>query len=122
MATALKPVGSTPGLDTHLTQLAWFDLSESTLKLRHQRSEKLDLIAVRDQHNNGDIPPDDRLLVPEFPIDGYKHLELRLGETEQFAVLLTCPAHLGSRVDIVARELSPQTLRHAFVKQQSHVE
>jgi len=70
------------GLDTHLTKLAWIDPCENPFDLGDQRPKKVDLVAPRDQHNNGDVPPNDRLLVLEFPIDGDEHFELCLSNPE----------------------------------------
>ena len=117
----MPAVRSSGGLDTHLTQFTRLDIGENTLKFGDKRSKEVDLVASGDQDDNGNVPPADRLLVLDALVDGEQDVELRLGQREQFAVLLAGPSHFGSGTDLVASKLASQSLRHAFVKQQSHV-
>jgi hypothetical protein len=117
---SLAPV-SIVGLNTHLTQLARLDVGEGAFKSGNKRPEELDLVAARDQDNDGNVPPSDGLLVLDLSVNGDQDLELRFGQAKQFAVLLAGPTHFRSRVDLMASKLTTQPLRHALVKQQSHV-
>jgi len=62
--------------------------TEGPLQLRNQRKEKLDLVAVRHQHNHGDGEAGDRLLKAQALICGHEGVKLTFGQAQQLTVLL----------------------------------
>jgi hypothetical protein len=107
-------------LDCDLAQFTGFHLGQRSLEFWNEWAEELNLIPLRDKYDDRDRPAGHGLLILELLVDGDKHLEPRLRQGPQLAILLTRPTHLGHGSNVVARQFLPQTLRDALVKQQSH--
>lgn len=68
-------------------------------------------ITLRDQNHDRQLEPTHVVLKREVAIDSEEHVEVGLGQPEEFAVPPAGPAHFGNRSSLVPDQVSLQALR-----------
>ena len=85
----------------------------------NERSKIQEAIAWSLKNDDGNIELREILLKSKIAVDGHKRVKLLLGQSEQVAVLDTCPTHLRNGQDFVSSDLLCKSAVDAFVLQNS---
>ncbi len=75
-----------------------------TAERSHKRSEHVDIVAWRNNYDNGDRKTGEVLLILEVTVNGEEHVESRCRKLQQRAVLDAGPSGFSYSLNFVAGE------------------
>ena len=126
VACALDPIiwrlthSSFGGLLIHQRHTAALRMVEDVENTRPKRTQMLDVVAPRNQDDYRNVVCGDILLIGEIAVGREEDVELGGSQSEQLAIPLAGPAHLGNGPRFMAGELAFQAFGKTLVKQYAH--